>query len=177
MERTKRTTKRLLPPPKRAKAAGGVKYACPSPPASPSTFARLVTGVLSPKSSQDRAMHDALLDQGIMHRMASLGLGRLYFACAARWTHPSVPADPRPARGASPGALQAGCIRVGATGPPRSGQQLPLGHGFEGPCTSEGPSGERSCQPSCLHRLPGEGRPSMPGGVAASVPLSYRTLS
>ncbi|GAA0163910.1 hypothetical protein LIER_19667 [Lithospermum erythrorhizon] len=46
MGRTKQTIKRFSPPSKRAKAVAGVKYACPSPPAFPSTSARPVTGRL-----------------------------------------------------------------------------------------------------------------------------------
>ncbi|GAA0156411.1 hypothetical protein LIER_13920 [Lithospermum erythrorhizon] len=85
MARTKRTTKKIsLPNPsprKREKSAGGVKFASPSspvsPPASPSS-ARPIVGLLSPKPSPEKTMHEALtrlLDQGIMWRMTNLGLG------------------------------------------------------------------------------------------------------
>ncbi|GAA0144676.1 hypothetical protein LIER_05061 [Lithospermum erythrorhizon] len=131
---TKRTIRRFCPPMKNAKVVGEVKYACPSPPPSPSTSTRQVMGVLSPNPSPNRAMHDALLtllDQGIMQRMASLG--RLRLACPLRWPHPAVPTCLRPARGVSPGAPRGRCTIAGAAGPPESSQQLPLGHGLEGP--------------------------------------------
>ncbi|GAA0172846.1 hypothetical protein LIER_26586 [Lithospermum erythrorhizon] len=67
MARTKRTLGRLSLPSKRAKVIGGVKYAFPSNPASPSTSTRLTIGALSAKPSPDRAMYDTLtllLDQG-----------------------------------------------------------------------------------------------------------------
>ncbi|GAA0183590.1 hypothetical protein LIER_30972 [Lithospermum erythrorhizon] len=78
MARTKRTLRILSPPHKRVKAIGVVKYACHSPPTSPSTSVRPTTGALSPKPSPDKAMHDALtplLDQAALQSMANLGLG------------------------------------------------------------------------------------------------------
>ncbi|GAA0152416.1 hypothetical protein LIER_37489 [Lithospermum erythrorhizon] len=77
MARTKSTLKRSSPPTKRAKALGGVKYACPSPLVSLSTSARPMTGALSPKPFPDRAVHNALsplLDQGVIQSMANLGV-------------------------------------------------------------------------------------------------------
>ncbi|GAA0145827.1 hypothetical protein LIER_05926 [Lithospermum erythrorhizon] len=61
MARTKRTTRRVSPPCKRAKSAFGVKVDSPSPSphASPSSTRRNV-GLLSPKPSLDKALHDAL---------------------------------------------------------------------------------------------------------------------
>ncbi|GAA0182877.1 hypothetical protein LIER_30448 [Lithospermum erythrorhizon] len=69
MARTKRTIRRMSPPPKRAKSAGGVKFASPSssPPPHSSSF-RPVVGLLPPRPTPDEAMHHAptpLLDQGI----------------------------------------------------------------------------------------------------------------
>ncbi|GAA0167295.1 hypothetical protein LIER_22262 [Lithospermum erythrorhizon] len=100
------------------------------------------------KPSLDKTMHEALsslLDQGILQRMGSLGLGPkppmrplgcgclLCLTCPGRWPQPAVPAGPRPTPGVTPRALQGGCTRVGAVGPPESSQQLPLGDRLEGP--------------------------------------------
>ncbi|GAA0185226.1 hypothetical protein LIER_32514 [Lithospermum erythrorhizon] len=77
MAHSKRMLRRSSPPPKRANALEGVKYACPSPTASPSTSGREISGALSHKPTPDRAMHASLsplLDQGVMQRMANLAL-------------------------------------------------------------------------------------------------------
>ncbi|GAA0144498.1 hypothetical protein LIER_04929 [Lithospermum erythrorhizon] len=77
MEVGSETAMEVLSSPKRAKSLGGVKYLS-FPPTSRSTFGRPMARVLCPRASPDRAMHEALapfLDQGVMRRMANLGLG------------------------------------------------------------------------------------------------------
>ncbi|GAA0168548.1 hypothetical protein LIER_23239 [Lithospermum erythrorhizon] len=75
----KRTIRKMSPPRKRTKSVGGMKFPYPSssPSHSPSSV-KPVVGRLLPRPSPDEAMYHALsplLDQGIMQRMANLGLG------------------------------------------------------------------------------------------------------
>ncbi|GAA0147584.1 hypothetical protein LIER_07247 [Lithospermum erythrorhizon] len=141
-----------LPPPKRA------KYARPSPPASSSSSTRPVTGAFSPKASPDRAINDGLspfLDQGIMKRMASLGLGPQASHEASRlWVQVTSASraledgHTGQAQGLREelarerlkvGALVAWSVGARAPVPPRPSQQLSLGHGLAGPRSDEGP--------------------------------------
>ncbi|GAA0186948.1 hypothetical protein LIER_34236 [Lithospermum erythrorhizon] len=152
-------------PPKRAKSVGGVKFSSFSSSSSPSpspSSARPMVGLLSPKPSPDRAMHDSispLLDHGIMERMANLSLGCLCLSCPGRWPHHHAPAGPGSTGGTSPGAPQGGCTGASAAGPSGSSRKLPFGHGPVGPRFEEGPVKEGCCEPDCSSGSQGEGGP------------------
>ncbi|GAA0158926.1 hypothetical protein LIER_15831 [Lithospermum erythrorhizon] len=124
MARTKCTIRKMSHPPKRAKSAGGMKFASPSSsPPPPSSFSRPVLGLLSPRPTPDEAMHHALtplLDQGIMQRMSNLGLGPLLtrpLGCGYRYLllfptpKPSLLISLLPANSDSLFAFSSSCLR------------------------------------------------------------------
>ncbi|GAA0156996.1 hypothetical protein LIER_14356 [Lithospermum erythrorhizon] len=202
MARTKRTTRRVSPPLKSAKSAGGVNVASlsPSPPTSPSST-RPSVGPLSPKPSLDRALHDALsllLDQGIMQRMANLafsfnasfpdGSVSIFFFLLRPPLHPvpwrmvTLPCTSRTGLdwGIGPGAPQGGGAGARAACSPSPGQQLTLGHDPTGSRAKEGPGREGRCGPSLPSCPPGEGGPEarlLPGQPFEMLRISVAVLS
>ncbi|GAA0153722.1 hypothetical protein LIER_11892 [Lithospermum erythrorhizon] len=182
MARTKRTTMRRSPPCKRAKSAGGVKYASPSPspPASLSS-AKPIVGLLSPRPTLDKAMHGAFspswtkgpcrgwliwalvlsfpLFDGSDSSLASF-LGRLRLSSFSSWSHHPVSGNPGLERRTGPEVPQSGGDRAGVVGSSPISQQSPLGYFSAGSRPEESPGGEGRCRPSRFCCSSGEGGPA-----------------